>query len=254
MGNSKHEILYGVNPVIEMLIAGRRSCKEIMIADGNEGSAEKILAEAKKRSVRTSVVVRKKLDDITGGKKHQGVVALVGEYQYAELSEIVLSVADPRSCGFVLLLDGVVDPQNFGSLVRTAHLLGAGGIVIPKDNSCPVTETVSKASAGAVEHAKVAMVTNLVRAIDELKDRGFWVFGSEANSSKSLYDVDFKGQSVAIVMGGESRGIRRLVRDRCDVMMFIPMMGRVTSFNASAAGALVMGEVYRQRSLKPKGK
>jgi 23S rRNA (guanosine2251-2'-O)-methyltransferase len=244
------EHIYGVNSILEMLGSGRRACRKVMIAKGRSESAVRAIAEeAHRRNIPIEYVERREIDAIAGDAKHQGVVALIEGYRFSTLEEVITAALSDGQGGFVLMLDGVVDPHNMGSLIRTAHLFGAHGVIIPKDNSCPINATVVKTSAGATEYMRIACVTNLARAIDLLKQKGFWVCGAEGDGGQSIYLFDFKRNNYAIVIGSEGEGMRRLVREKCDCLFSIPMAGRVGSYNASVAGALVMGELARARWL-----
>ncbi|MDA8404801.1 MAG: 23S rRNA (guanosine(2251)-2'-O)-methyltransferase RlmB, partial [Desulfobacteraceae bacterium] len=182
---------------------------------------------------------------LTGSDSHQNAAATVSPYPYVELHDI-LKKKDDAPLPFLLILDGIEDPMNLGALARTALGAGVDGIIIPRDRAALPTPTASKASAGALEHIPLVRVTNLVATIKELKKEGFWITGLDADASDSLYDSDFS-QSVALVVGGEGRGLRELVKTHCDYLVFIPQKGPVSSLNASVAGALTMYEVVRQR-------
>jgi 23S rRNA (guanosine2251-2'-O)-methyltransferase len=173
-------------------------------------------------------------------------VAEAEPYRYFSLENMLDEARDRGVEPLLLLLDGVEDPQNLGAIIRTAECLGAHGVIIPKHGACPVTPAVTRASAGASEHLKVAMVTNLVRTIKELKDQGLWIVGTDSQAPVSCFDMSFPGP-VALVIGGEGSGMRRLVRENCDYMVNIPMMGRVNSLNASVSSAIVLAEIVRQR-------
>lgn len=242
--------VYGFNPVLEFLRAGKRRCRSIMIARGkNECDGERIISEAKKRGIKVEMVEKNLLNDRVRTDKHQGVVAEVDPYPYVDLDHAVRK-RNPAQPGFVLILDGIQDPQNLGSIIRTAHMMSIDLVIIPKDRSALVTGTVVKASAGATEYVDISMVVNLARSIDALKEVGFWVYGAAGEAAEDLYRSDFKGHSIAIAMGAEGEGLRRLVRERCDKLIAIPMSGAVGSFNVSVATALILGEVHRQRHLE----
>lgn len=242
------ELLYGVNPVIELLRSGRRRCQEVLLAQGRrEGDVARLEAEARRASVRTRAASREELTKLVRTDRHQGVVARCEPYRYAELAEVLpRALADPKKA-FLLVLDAITDPQNLGSLIRTAHLMGVHAVILPKDKSASVNATVVKASAGATEYLEIVQVTNLAAALKALKEAGVWVAGAEADGEKTIYDNDFRNYHYAIVLGSEGRGMRRLIRERCDQLLGIPMQGRIDSYNVSVAGALFMGEVMRQR-------
>lgn len=249
------DILYGVNPVIEALRAGKRRCHELYIAAGRrEAECRRLEEEARRRRVPVRSLPREEITALARSDKHQGAAARCDAFPYAPLESVVSAALAAAEKGFVVLLDGITDPQNLGSIVRSAHLMGVHGVILPRDNAAPVSPAVVKASAGATEHLPIVQVTNLAETIRSIKDRGFWVAGAEEESRDSVYLHDFQGHHVALVMGSEGRGLRRLVRERCDYLLSIPMKGVIQSYNASVAGALMMGEVSRQRWLKNSAK
>jgi 23S rRNA (guanosine2251-2'-O)-methyltransferase len=232
----KREVIYGVRPVIEVLRGGRREVFEVLDAPGNEVVSEAAAAS----SVPVKRVPRTRIEELARSATHQGVAARVGPYPYSDLGEI-LAVSDP----LILVLDGVTDPRNLGAVLRAADGTGASGVVIPKDRAVGVTAAVVKASAGASEHVLVAKETNLRRAIDRMKESGVWVYAAEVGGT--LYtERDLTGP-VALVLGSEGRGVRRLVREGCDGALSIPMLGAVESLNVSVAAAVLLYEAGRQR-------
>ncbi len=242
------EILYGVHPVLEVLKASRRKCHRIFIARGRRAiDQERISSEAGEKGVDIEMLDRSEIARLAGTEKHQGVAAKVDPFPYASIEEIIGIALRDDEKGFVLILDGVEDPHNLGSLIRSASLMGVHGIVIPKDKAAGISPAVVKVSAGAAEHLPVAGVTNINNAISKLKEGGFWISAAAGEASEPLYKHEFTGYNVAIVMGNEGRGVRRLVRDRSDYLLSIPMKGDIDSYNVSVAGALFMGEVARQR-------
>lgn len=245
---SSTEIIYGINPVIEMLRAGRRRCHEVIIAEGRkEADAGRVRDEAARRGAKIKTVSRDEMSELCGTGKNQGIAARCDPYPYSGPKDIIVAaLRDPRK-GFVLILDGITDPQNLGSLVRTSHLMGVHGVIIPKDNAASITPVVVKASAGATEYQKIAQVTNIAVALLDLKDNDFWVFGADGSSKNLIYSQEFNNCNVAVAMGAEGRGLRRLVKERCDQLLSIPMEGVVGSYNVSVAGALFMAEVVRSR-------
>jgi 23S rRNA (guanosine2251-2'-O)-methyltransferase len=236
----KRELIYGVRPVIEALRSERREVFEVLDAAGNGEVAE--VAAASGVSVRR--VPHARIEDLTRGGAHQGVVARVGPYPYSDLDEI-LAAPDP----LVAVLDGVTDPRNLGAVLRAADGAGASGVVIPKDRAAGVTAAAVKASAGASEHVPVARETNLRRAIDRMKEAGVWVYAAEVGGTVYT-ELDLAGP-VALVLGSEGRGVRRLVREGCDGALSIPMLGTVGSLNVSVAAALLLYEARRQRGWPP---
>jgi 23S rRNA (guanosine2251-2'-O)-methyltransferase len=228
------EIIYGVRPVVEALRSRRRRVIEVLDAAGN---AE---VRAAAGGVPVKKVPRDRVDELARGGVHQGVVARVEAYPYSGLEEI-LAVPEP----LILVLDGVTDPRNLGAVLRAADGAGASGVVIPKDKAVGVTAAAVKASAGASEHVRVARVTNLKRAVDKMKEANVWVYAAEAGGT-DYSELDLAG-SVALVLGSEGRGVRRLVREACDGNVSIPMLGAVSSLNVSVAAAVLLYEARRQR-------
>ena len=238
------EIIGGINPVREVLRARSRKVNRLYLAQGRTGKAlAEIIQAARANNIPLRQVDKQRLDKMYGGSGHQGVVAEVGALAYLDLSDIIDAVTGPRA--LVLALDGVEDPMNLGALMRSAEAAGANGIVLPRERAAPLTATALKASAGAAEYLPVARVTNLVRALNELKEAGFFVIGADADADHSLYDQDLNLKLV-LVIGGEGRGLRRLVRETCDVIVSIPLAGQISSLNASVAGAVAMFEYVRQ--------
>lgn len=248
---SAYEIIYGINPVQEALRSGRRSCHEICVADNiKRATIERLEGLAREKRVRIKRLKKEELCRRAGTGSHQGVCASVDPFPYATLEDVLATSLSDERKSFLVILDGITDPQNMGSIIRTAHLLGAHGVIVPKDNSCPITATVVKVSAGATEYLPVARVVNIANTINYLKDKGIWVAATDSDADKSLYDNEFAGYHYAIVLGAEGKGIRRLVRERCDILLNIPMEGKIDSFNVSVAAAIMMGEISRQRRKK----
>lgn len=241
------EILYGRNAVCESLRAGRRKAYKLLLAEGvrRTGIVGQIVFLAEQGGVAVQSTERRNLDQL-GDINHQGVVLEASEYPYSSLDEILALARSRGELPLLLLLDLLKDPQNVGGLARTAEAVGAHGMVIQRRRAVGITPAVVRASAGAVEHLLVAQVTNLVRAIESLKARDVWVAGLEATSDAQLYhQADLTG-ALALVVGSEGEGLRRLVRERCDFLLRMPMVGRVTSLNASVAGAVALYEALRQ--------
>jgi len=242
------EVICGVNAVYEVLRAKKRRVHEIYLAPGKHPhTVDHIQAEAKKAGVSVRGADRAEIAKIAKIDKNQGVAARVERFSYTAVEDIIDAAAADDPPGFIVILDDIKDPQNLGSLTRTAHLTGAAGLVIPKDRSASVGPAATRASAGATEYLPIAQVTNLSNALNYMKEKGFWVAGAEGGSKDMLYGYDFTDRPHAIVMGGEGSGIRRLVKEKCDILLSIPMKGAVGSYNVSVAGALFMGEVNRQR-------
>ncbi|MBU1052322.1 MAG: 23S rRNA (guanosine(2251)-2'-O)-methyltransferase RlmB [Proteobacteria bacterium] len=244
---NKTEILYGIHPVSEAIKAGRRKVYEVYIAKSKDSKrfADIIkLSESMRIPVKT--VESSHLEKIAGSTFNQGIGAMTSIYPLLPFDDILEKIT-PEHKDFFLLLDNIVDPQNLGSLVRTALCAGVSGVVITKDRSALPTPSVSKASAGALEYASVSVVTNMVSAIKELKDKGIWIAGMDAAADMPVYKCDLSGP-VALVVGSEGKGIRPLVKVNCDFLISIPQKGSVSSLNASAAGAVAMYEAFRQRN------
>jgi 23S rRNA (guanosine2251-2'-O)-methyltransferase len=236
------EKLYGRNPVYECLRADRRQVFGLMLAKGarERGTLADILALASKRSVRVERVDRQQLDRIVSGTNHQGIVANVSDYPYADLEELLSVAAARQEPPWLLLLDCLQDPQNLGTLLRTAEILGVHGVILPERRAVGVTPAVVSASSGASEHLKIAQVTNLARTLQDLKGRDVWVYGLEdVQGASSLWKTDLRG-ALALVVGSEGRGMRRLVRESCDVLVRLPMRGQINSLNAAVAGSCLL--------------
>ncbi|WP_453992469.1 23S rRNA (guanosine(2251)-2'-O)-methyltransferase RlmB [Bacillus nitroreducens] len=240
------DFIIGKNPVIEAL-KSERDINKIWIAEGsNRGQMNQITSLAKEGNVLVQFVPKKKIDQMVEGN-HQGVVAQVAAYEYAQVDDIFEAAIKRNEAPFIILLDELEDPHNLGSILRTADAVGAHGVIIPKRRAVGLTATVAKASTGAIEYIPVARVTNLARTIDELKDRGVWIVGTDAKGKEDYRNVDGK-MPIGLVIGSEGRGMGRLVKEKCDFLLRLPMQGKVTSLNASVAASLLMYEVYRKRN------
>jgi 23S rRNA (guanosine2251-2'-O)-methyltransferase len=241
-------VVYGMNPVRELLRSDAEGVSELWLADGTERprAFADLERAARDRGAKVRTAPRARLDRLAGVTQHQGIVAVVADYRYREVEEILAAAAASGRPPLLVLLDGVEDPHNLGAIVRSAHALGAHGVVLPRDRAAAVTPSAAKASAGAVEHVAIARVTNLVRCIEGLKEGGIWVVAAVPEGDQPLASVDLRGPT-ALVLGGEGQGIRPLVRRSCDHLVRIPMLGRVSSLNASAAAAIALYEVARQR-------
>lgn len=243
------EILYGIHPVTEALKAGRREFVEIYLAaEKMSGRARQTAALAESRGIPVKKKSAAQLGAITRSEMHQGIGASVGSYPLVDMDLIMDKSVARGGLPFLLLLDNILDPHNFGALVRTADSVGIDGIIMPKDRSAPPSPAASKASSGALEHVLLARVTNVVGAIKELKRQGVWIVGMDRDADQSLFRSDLT-DSIAIIIGGEEKGIRPLVKQNCDFLVSIPQAGQVESLNASVAGAVVMYEAFRQRTL-----
>jgi 23S rRNA (guanosine2251-2'-O)-methyltransferase len=239
-------ILEGRNPVMEALKSGRDINKLLILKGNREGSINKIVAMAKEQGIVIQEVDRKGLDSVSLTGTHQGVIAYAASAKYAEVEDM-LEKADSRGeQPFVIILDGITDVQNLGAIIRTTDCVGAHGVIIPKRRSAGLSPAVAKSSSGAVEYVPVARVTNISRTIELLKSRGLWVVGTDASGNATIFEKDLTGP-IALVIGSEGEGIGRLVAEKCDFIVRIPIVGTVTSLNASVAAAVVMYEVFRQR-------
>lgn len=238
------EKIIGRNAVLEAL-KSNREIEKITIAKGAEGSVRQIAAKAKEKKIPLYYSDKNRMDKAAAGGVHQGVIAVVSDYRYCTVDDILDRAAQRREKPFIIILDGLEDPHNLGAIMRTAECAGVHGIIIPKRRSVSVTETVAKTSAGAVEYMLCAKVTNISHEIDKLKKEGIWV-GACDMEGQLYYGQDFT-QATALVVGGEGTGVSRLVRQKCDFVVSIPMKGSITSLNASNAASVLMYEVVRQR-------
>ncbi len=243
---NQEEMIAGKHPVLEALKSGRQLNK-IWIADGAQKSlTQPITAEAKKMGIVVQFVDKRKLDSLVPGVAHQGVVAQAAAYAYVEVEELLERAQSRGEMPFLLLLDEIEDPHNLGSILRTAECTGVHGVIIPKRRAAGLTATVLKTSAGAAEHVPVARVTNLAQTIDKLKEAGVWVAGTDLAAAQSVYQTKFD-MPLAIVIGNESKGMGRLIKEKCDFLVKLPMRGQLNSLNASVAAGVLMYEVVRQR-------
>lgn len=248
----KSEILYGIHPVYEALMAARRDFLEIYIEKKKASKRrDQIVSMAESKNLPIKKIDSIQFKTMVGGNAHQGIAARVSKYPWQEISDILDQAKLTAGNTFLLLLDNIIDPHNLGALIRTASCVGIDGAVVPKDRSVSPTPTVSKASAGALEHIRLARVNNMVRTVKMLKDLGLWIIGTDQNAQQSVYSNDLTGP-IAIVIGGEEKGIRPLVRRNCDILISIPQVGPINSLNASVAGAVVMYEAFRQRQSQKK--
>jgi 23S rRNA (guanosine2251-2'-O)-methyltransferase len=236
--------IYGINPISEALGSGRCHMREIWLAQGRDlKGVEGIIGVAESNGIPMRQVARSHLDSLTKNAPHQGVVGFIDQFHYADLDEILHGdEGDP----FLLILDGIEDPRNLGALIRTADACGVWGVIIPKDRAAGITPAVAKSSAGAVFHIPLVRVTNIASTLRKIKERGIWVAGVVVEGPTKIYDHDL-ATPLAVVIGGEGRGIRPLVKRGCDFLASIPMKGKVNSLNASVAGAIILYEVLRQR-------
>lgn len=236
----------GRNAVLELLESDR-DINKIFISDGEKhGSINKIIALAREKKVIINEVSKAKLNQMSQTENNQGVIAIVPPFNYCEIEDILEVVKKRNEKPFILILDGIEDPHNLGSIIRTAETAGVRGIIIPKRRAASVNSTVSKVSAGAVEHIKIARVNNINDAMQTLKKNDVWICGTDMNTDKYFYEEDFTG-GIGIVIGSEGYGMSKLVKENCDFIVRIPMKGKITSLNASVSAGIVMYEVVRQR-------
>lgn len=254
MDNEKGSlILFGVNPVLEKLRASPEEVFEILMVGGRYGSAFHSIEErARRRGLAVRYVEVGLLDRLTHSGKHQGVVAKVRSHSYNTFDDLLEGLASQQGCDWILVLDSLTDPQNFGALLRSAEAVGIAHVVIPQDRSVGVTPTVVKTSVGAVHYLKVYRVPNLRRAILALKERGYWVIGLDAGAKEGIYERTYS-EKLVIVLGGEGTGIRPLIRRECDFLVSIPMRGKITSLNVAVAGGIFLYELLRQKTQAKKG-
>lgn len=242
----KTDWIVGKHPVLEALKADYPINKIWLSKESRGQVVTEIVEEAKARGIVLQWVPRKKLDQVAQGMVHQGVLAYVAAYSYADLDAVLKRAEEKGEPPFLLILDGLQDPHNLGSILRTADGTGVHGVILPKRRSVGLTSTVAKTSAGAIQHVPVARVTNLASTIDELKRKNIWVYGAGAEAKQDYRQLDYRGP-VALVIGHEGKGISRLVWEKCDQHLKLPLAGRVSSLNASVAAGVLMYEVYRQR-------
>lgn len=238
--------LEGRNALTEALRSGRTIDKVFIAAGETDRALQRLAAQAKEAGAVVVPVDRRKLDAMSTTHAHQGVIALAAAREYATLDDLLENAASKGEAPLLVICDELTDPHNLGAILRSAECVGAHGVIIPKRRSVGLTATVAKASAGAVEYVKVARVTNVSAAIAELKQKGVWVYGTAAEGSVPLYQADLKG-SAALVIGNEGDGMSPLVRKNCDQLVSIPMKGRISSLNASAAASILLYEAVRQR-------
>ncbi len=244
------DLTWGRNPVLEAL-NGPRSLNRVLIARGSHGRVREIAELARSRGVPVQFVERQVLDKICGGAKHQGVVAYLSPKRYASLEEVLRIASERQEPPLLLMLAGWEDPQNFGSILRSAEAAGAHGVIIPERRAVPLTGAVAKASAGALEYIPVSRVKNLSQALRELKDAGLWVVGADPDGDVRYFEADLT-LPLVLVVGGEGKGLGHLAKN-CDFLVRLPMRGRVGSLNAAVAGAIILYEALRQRLCRSEG-
>lgn len=241
-----NEILSGKNPVLEALRSGREMNK-VWIAEGvKKAGVAELLQLAREAGIIVQFVPKNKVDQLTDGANHQGIAASVAAYRYADIDEMFESASLRNEDPFFLILDELEDPHNLGSILRTADATGVHGVIIPKRRAVGLTSVVAKTSTGAIEHIPVARVGNLAQTVDDLKKRGVWIAGTDAQGSADYRRMDAK-LPLAVIIGSEGKGMSRLLKEKCDFLYHMPMVGKVTSLNASVAAAILMYEVLRNR-------
>jgi 23S rRNA (guanosine2251-2'-O)-methyltransferase len=244
----RHDRIEGRNAVMEALRSGRHVNKIYIKKGERHGSIFKILDMAKKAGIPVQEIEAGAFYSVVQTPGHQGVVAVVSPGEYATVDDILEYAAELKEDPFIMVLNELTDPQNLGSILRTADCLGVHGVIIPKHRACGITPAVVKVSAGAAEYVKVARVTNIPSTLEELKRRGLWIYGADAEGG-DCYEADMTGPA-ALVIGGEDRGLGKLVKERCDILVRIPMKGRVNSLNAAVAAAILGYDIMRQRKMK----
>ncbi|MEK3985192.1 23S rRNA (guanosine(2251)-2'-O)-methyltransferase RlmB [Paenibacillus sp. FSL K6-3166] len=244
---TEEEILAGKHSVLEALRGGRTLNKIWIAETAQKHLTAPIVAEARKAGIVIQHVDKRKLDQLAPGVQHQGVVAQAAPFAYVEVDDLLAAAEAKGEPAFLILLDEIEDPHNLGSILRTADCTGVHGVIVPKRRSAQITATVSKTSAGAVEYVPVARVTNLGQTIDRLKEQGVWVVGTDVDTDQNLFGSNIFTGPVAVVIGNENKGMGRLIREKCDVLLKLPMAGKINSLNASVAAGVIMYEVVRLR-------
>ncbi len=239
-------IIYGKNPIIEALAAGQQINKIYLATGPRHPADKKIIQLARQSGIPVREVDRKKLIELAGHDKTQGVVAILTEIIYSDIKDIFNRASQRREAPLIVILDEIQDPHNFGAIIRSAEAFSFHNIVFPKDRSVGITDTVAKTSAGAVYHIPIVRVQNLAQWMKELKSQNVWIAGADQQAQVSLYEADLN-RSLAIVVGSEGKGMRRLIKESCDFLVRIPMVGQINSLNASVAAALIFCEARRQR-------
>ena len=244
--NEINDRIEGRNPVMEAIKADRTIDKIFVLKGDKEGSIVKIIAMAREKGIVIQEVEKIKLDQMAQTGSHQGIVAFVSTHEYVDVEDIINVAKERGEQPFIIILDEITDPHNLGSVLRSANAVGAHGVIIPKRRSVGLSAVVAKSSAGAIEYVPVAKVSNIAQTIDSLKEKNIWVVGADAEGDKIHFESDLKG-SIALVIGSEGEGIGRLVKEKCDFLVKVPMKGQIASLNAGVAAAVLMFEVVRQR-------
>lgn len=246
-----HNLIVGRNPVIEALRANTPIVKIFLLHGIRGGNIETIYKLAQERKISCIEINRTKFEELTSDDVNQGVAALIEQKIFVEVDDILEIALAKNELPLILILDEIQDPQNLGAIIRTAECAGVHGVIIPKHNAAPITPAVTKASAGAVEYLAVARVTNIAQTIDELKEKGVWIVGTDGSADKKYTELDYK-MPLALVVGSEGRGMRRLVKEKCDFLVKIPLFGKIDSLNASVAAGIMLFEIveYKSKILK----
>lgn len=245
-GGNEEELIAGKHPVLEAMKAGRALNKIFLYKEAQRHLVQPIMEEAKARGIVVQLVDKRKLDQLAPEMQHQGVVAQAAAIAYAEVEDLLARAAERGEAPFIVLLDEIEDPHNLGSILRTADCTGVHGVIVPKRRSAGLTAVVAKTSAGAVEYVPVARVANLVQTMEKLKEAGIWIAGADAGAPQSFHQTKLTGP-LAVVIGSEGKGLSRLVKEKCDFILSLPMFGHVNSLNASVAAGVILYEVVRQR-------
>lgn len=242
----KYDLIWGRQPVLEALRA-KLPLERLNLHEGARGTiVEEILKKAEEQGIPVQKVKRTQLDKEVVGQNHQGIVAYMPPYAYLSVEELLASVQQEKKLPFLLMLDHVQDPHNLGSLIRTAAAAGVDGLILPRDRACGVTPAVFKSSAGALAHLPVAQAVNLARETDFFKKEGIWLMGADMSGEQSFFEADFS-LPLVLVLGSEGRGLSRLIREKCDFLLHIPVVGAISSLNVAVAGGIILYEVFRQR-------
>lgn len=243
--NMKDVYVVGRNPVLELLKTDKEIDKIYILKGNLQGSIKMIMAKAKDKNIIIQEVDKFKLDFMADGNAHQGVAALVTGFEYSSIDDILTRAKGLNQNPFIVILDGIEDTHNLGAIIRTAECAGVHGVIIPKRRAARVNQTVYKASAGAVEHMLIADVTNIANTIKDLKEKGLWIYGADVEGDDYHFNTKLEGP-IALVIGNESKGISKLVKENCDIILRIPMYGKISSLNASTSAAILIYEVVRQ--------
>lgn len=239
-------LIYGKNPVFETINSNTTINK--IYAQTNNKDLDSIIKEALKRKIVVVNCDKQKLDKMINGKNSQGIIASITDFKYSSIEEIIEYSKEKNESPLILILDKIEDPHNLGAIIRSAECLGVHGVIVQKRNACQVTDTVEKVAAGACSYVKVARVTNITESIKKLKEYGLWIYGLDMSGKADIYNTKLNG-AIGLVIGNEGEGISRLVKENCDVLMRIPMTGKINSLNASVSAAISIYEVVRQKNI-----